>query len=106
MRKEEIWEVARAFLVALIASGFIICVAWFGVRELIHDRDLGAQERILYTGRVTAIESGESVTLVWLNSNQQVVKVYGSPLQLLVGGEYQIVLDGNGKLINALILNE
>jgi len=78
-----------------------VAVAWVNLDSVSREASL---ERHNYEGRVTAIQSNETVTRVWLNSDQQIIKIYGSPTTLEVGSEYLIIVDENGKLINAVIV--
>jgi hypothetical protein len=63
-------------------------------------------ERVVYVGRVTAIESFENYSNMYLNSNHQLVKIRGGKIDLIVGEHYRLTLDGIDRLKDAEILEE
>lgn len=89
----------------VVVVGAIALALWLGT-SMAAEQATNAKKRFTYTGHVTAVQQGDSITTVYLNSDGQVVKVYGTPLTLQVGQEYEIILDGNGRLVNARIIGE
>ncbi len=86
-------------IVAIVIFGAIV----MGV-ELAKDTKALSLERHIYEGCVTAIKENDNSTYVWLNSKPKKVYISGN-VELQIGREYEITLDGNGSLINAKILD-
>ncbi len=97
----KVWQI----IVIVVIISFAGVLAW-GFIDAEHQESIRATERITYEGRVTAIQSTDGYTFVYLNSNAQYITVRSNNLELAVGKEYQIILDGNRNLVNAVILDE
>lgn len=89
----------------VIVLCFLGFVGWLSY-DNIHQQDLRAEERVTYEGRVTAIEQKGANSSVYLNSNAQSITIYGGNVELAVGEYYHIILDGNGSLVNAIIIDD
>lgn len=74
--------------------------------EIVKERNEAQAERYSYIGTVTAVVHGNSYDTVWLNSQPQSIRIWGGEVELAVGAEYEIVLDGAGNLVNAKILED
>lgn len=87
-------------IVGLMLSVFMVGAFW---QSAIEEKER-ALERYTYIGKVTAVETSSDWSVVYLNSNSQVVKVKAAYLDLAVGEEYEVIIDGNYRLINARII--
>lgn len=105
MNKED-EKVGKHGIVVLVVVIALVGLFTWAIATAEYSKNLRARERYTYTGRVTAIEVGEVISEVYLNSNEEVLPIQSSGLQLAVGEEYEIVVDGNWKLINARIVED
>ena len=87
-------------VVAVLIAITFFC--WF-VSTILQHQEEASLERITYTGTVTAIVHGDYIDKVWFNSTPEVIKINGT-IDLVIGEEYKITIDGLGNLINARIL--
>ncbi len=93
-------KVPTAVIIALLVLSFL---TWM-TAEMVNEQRINSEERITYTGRVTAVSHYDYGTTIWLNSNAKTIRISNKNVQLSVGKEYQITIDGNYNLINAIIL--
>jgi hypothetical protein len=77
-----------AFIVAIISNS----------KENIEEEKRN-KERKTYEGRITAIIGGR----ILLNSNHQTVETRHRNPQLIIGRHYEIVVDGNGYIVDATL---
>jgi len=92
-------RVAAIVFVILFVATFI-----WAFMDIQHTDDVMAEERHTYIGRVTAIEVRGTTSRVYLNSTGEILPIRSPNLQLAVGEEYEIIVDGNWRLINARII--
>ncbi len=89
------WLVITAMILTVVAT------AW-NIDLVTQESRRQANESYFYIGRVTATQQADSCTMVYLDSD----KVYGAPLNLKVGEEYEFTLDGNGRLMNVTMITK
>jgi len=80
---------------------FALIIVWLtimAIKDSIQEKRL-AKEIHTYQGYVTAINESR----VFLNSEPKQIYILGD-IRLQIGKKYKIIVDGNGKLINAIIL--
>ena len=90
--------------VMIIVGG---ATSWGAFRDIVERQEFEAlaQKQQKYEGHVTSIVQSGNHSQIFLNSNHQSVTVNGRT-QLKIGEYYQLVVDGNGKLIDATIVAE
>jgi membrane protein implicated in regulation of membrane protease activity len=93
--------------VMIMVGGAILFTSWGTFRDIVERQEFEAlaQKQQKYEGHVTSIVQSGNHSQIFLNSNHQSVTVNGRT-QLKIGEYYQLVVDGNDKLIDATIVAE
>jgi hypothetical protein len=95
--------VGMAIFILMVCIFVVALIFWRRAdNKRTKENEIKATQRFTYKGHVVAVAGFN----VYLNSNHQKIELTTRDVKFVMGKEYEIVVDGNGKLIDVAIVGD